>query len=79
MAERRRHDVRPESEKPSRDDIWQAATLLIGVYGRDAMIYANHRRSEQEEIGDSDAARTWHLIISQIEHLLQSAPAVSLH
>ncbi len=64
---------------PSRDDIWQAATLLIGVYGRDAMEYADVRRSEQHENGDMAAARTWHLIISQIEHLLQGAPATHLH
>lgn len=79
MAERRRKIVQSERQGPSKEDIWQAATLLIGVYGRDAMAYADIRRSEHEDIGDSDAARTWHLIVSQIEHLLQSAPAVSLH
>jgi hypothetical protein len=79
LAERRRHKVRPECGGPSRDDIWQAATLLIGVYGRDAMEYADDRRSEQHEHGDLAAARTWHLIISQIEHLLQGAPVAYLH
>lgn len=64
---------------PSRDDIWQAATLLVGVYGRDAVEYADIRRSERQELGDTEAARTWHLIISQIEHLLQNAPAATLH
>ncbi len=79
MAERRRHIVRPECEEPSGDDIWQAATLLVGVYGRDAMEYADGRRSERQEHGDMTAAQTWHLIISQIEHLLQGAPAAYLH
>lgn len=64
---------------PSRDDIWQAATLLIGVYGRDAVEYADDRRNERQEHGDDAAAQTWHLIISQIEHLLQGAPANHLH
>jgi hypothetical protein len=64
---------------PSRDDIWQAATLLIGVYGRDAMEYADCRMNERQEHGDAAAAQTWHLIISQIEHLLEGAPVSHLH
>lgn len=79
MAERKRRTGNPEPDLPSRDDIWQAATLLIGVYGRDAAHYADGRRSEQEEIGDSDAARTWNLIASEIEQLMQRAPAARLH
>ncbi len=79
LAERRRHKVRPECEGPSSDDIWQAATLLIGVYGRDAVTYADHRRSERRELGDLDAARTWNLIACEIEHLMRTAPAVNLH
>ncbi len=61
------------------DDIWQAATLLIGVYGRDAVTYADHRRGERRELGDLDAARTWNLIACEIEHLMGTAPAVNLH
>ncbi len=61
------------------DDIWQAATLLIGVYGRDAMTYADDRRSERQEHGDLDAARTWNLIAFEIEQLMHTAPAVNLH
>jgi len=64
---------------PAREDIWQAANLLIGVYGRDAVAYADGRRSERQENGDLDAARTWHLIISQIERLLHGAPIARLH
>ena len=79
MAERRRHIVRAECEGPSSDDIWQAATLLIGVYGRDAVEYADIRRSERQENDDMAAAQTWHLIISQIEHLMRTAPATHLH
>ncbi len=79
MAERRRKTVRTEGHGPSNDDIWQAATLLIGVYGRDAVEYADYRRGERQEHGDMAAAQTWHLIISQIEHLLQGAPAAYLH
>lgn len=79
MAERKRNIRHPGGVTPSRDDIWQAATLLIGVYGRDAMDYADCRRSERQKIGDMAAARTWNLIASQIEHLLHSAPASRLH
>ena len=70
---------RPVGAAPAREDVWQAANLLIGVYGRDAVAYADGRRSERQENGDLDAARTWHLIISQIEHLLHGAPAARLH
>jgi len=79
LAERRRKIVRPEGHGPSNDDIWQAATLLIGVYGREAMAYADLRRCEQQDHGDWDAARTWNLIASEIEQLMQRAPAVQLH
>ncbi len=61
------------------DDIWQAATLLIGVYGRDAVMYADHRRGERQELGDLDAAGTWNLIACEIEHLMRTGPAVNLH
>ena len=79
MAERKRSVCKSGADLPSRDDIWQAATLLIGVYGREAVHYADGRRSEQEEIGDSDAARTWNLIASEIEQLMETAPAAQLH
>lgn len=79
MAERKHHRGGPASALPSRDDIWQAATLLIGVYGREAMEYADTRRTEQQACGDSAGAETWTLIVSQIEHLLRDAPAARLH
>ena len=79
MAECRRPEVRPGCGGPSSDDIWQAATLLIGVYGRDAVTYADDRRSERQEHGDLDAARTWNLIAFEIEQLMHTAPAVNLH
>lgn len=79
MAERKRRIEDPPAQGPSRDDIWQAATLLIGVYGRDAVEYADFRRSERQELGDAAAAQTWHLIVSQIENLLKDAPAARLH
>jgi hypothetical protein len=53
--------------------------LLIGVYGRDAVEYAGDRRSERQEHGDNAAVQTWHLIISQIDHLLRAAPTSHLH
>jgi hypothetical protein len=68
-----------ERPVPSGDDILQAATLLIGVYGRDAAAYADGRRSEVETCGDAVATRTWQSIVTQIEHLLQSAPVTQLH
>lgn len=79
LAERKRNRIRAEHGKPSREDIWQAATLLIGVYGRDAAAYADDRRSERQEHGDLTAARTWHLIVSEIEQLMGTAPSHALH
>jgi len=79
LAERRRTRAPSDGGAPSREDIWQAATLLIGVYGREAAAYADGRRSERQEYGDHTAARTWHLIASEIEHLLGTAPAHALH
>ena len=80
MAERKRkNEERPAPAAPSRADVWQAATLLLGVYGRDAVEYADFRRCERQELGDAAAAQTWHLISSQIEQLLKGAPATHLH
>jgi len=79
LAERRRQIPQPESAGPSSNDIWQAATLLIGVYGRDAVAYADHRRSERQEDGDIAAAQTWNLIVAEIEQLMRIAPTSHLH
>ncbi len=79
MAEQQGKMAESAATAPSRDDIWQAATLLVGVYGREAVEYADHRRSERQELGDEAAAQTWNLIVSQIEYLLAGAPATHLH
>ncbi len=64
---------------PSSNDIWQAASLLIGVYGEEAVDYANGRGSALRRTGDLAAAGTWDLIASQIERLLQTAPVARPH
>ena len=68
-----------ERPVPSGDDILQAATPLVGVYGRDAATYADGRRSEVENCGDAVATRTWESIVTQIEHLLRITPVTQLH
>jgi len=55
-------------------DAWQAASLLIGLYGPNAVEYANGRRERVRQSGDLVATRTWDLIVSQVEHLLHGAP-----
>jgi hypothetical protein len=79
LAERKQNISRAGGDMPSHDDIWQAATLLIGVYGREAVEYADYRRSERQEHGDLVAAQTWNLIVSEIEQLMQSARPTHLH
>ncbi len=56
-------------------DAWQAASLLVGLYGPKAADYANGRRERVRQNGDLVAARTWDLIVSQVEHLLHGAPS----
>ncbi len=63
-----------EEQQPSDDDIWQAASLLIGVYGRDAPAYAVQRKDDLEDCGDRTGAMTWRLILSQVEALLHGSP-----
>jgi len=60
---------------PSNDDIWQAASLLIGVYGRDAADYAAQRRNRLGNGEDGSGAMIWQLILSRIQALLGEAPA----
>jgi hypothetical protein len=43
------------------------------------MHYADSRRIERQDNGDLTAARTWHLIVSEIEHLMGNAPTHALH
>ena len=79
MAERRGSIGQPRAGSPASDDIWQAATLLIGVYGRDAASYADSQRVVQEDLGDFDGAHTWTLIASEIDQLIRAAPRDQLH
>lgn len=60
-------------------DAWQAAALLIGLYGSDAVDYADARKSEMRETGDVEATRTWDLIGAQILRLLRAAPGCRLN
>ncbi len=63
-----------QEQQPSDDDIWQAASLLIGVYGRDALEYAVQRKDDLEDSGDRTDAMTWQLILSKVEVLLRGSP-----
>ncbi len=63
-----------KEQQPTDGDIWQAASLLIGVYGRDALEYAVQRKDDLEESGDQAGAMTWQLIQSQLEDLLCGSP-----
>jgi hypothetical protein len=59
---------------PTGYDIWQAASLLVGLLGADAVIYAGGRYSAASETDDSAAGETWQRIACQVEHLLRTAP-----
>jgi hypothetical protein len=65
-------DVAPSS----RYDIWQAASLLIGLYGHEAPGYADGQRTEHQAAGDSGGTVVWDLILREIDRLLDSAPAL---
>ena len=60
--------------QPKDYDAWQAASLLVGLYGDSATDYANGRRTRERQSGDWMATRTWDLILSEIERLLSAAP-----
>lgn len=60
----------------SRYDIWQAASLLIGLYGHEAPDYAGGQRSEHFAAGDSGGTVVWDLILREIDRLLDGAPAL---
>ena len=60
--------------QPKDYDAWQAASLLVGLYGDSATDYANGRRTRERQSGDWTAMRTWDLILSEIERLLSAAP-----
>ena len=65
--------------QPSNVDIWQAASLLIGVYGCQAADYATQRRDRLADGEDRPGAMIWELIFSRIEVLLHYAPSPNLN
>ena len=66
----------PEPQRqPTNYDAFQAAALLVGLYGADATDYAEDRQARVRENGDWAATRTWDLIASEIERLLRAAPS----
>lgn len=64
--------------QPSTYDVWQAASLLIGLYGTEAVDYAAQRRKDLDDRGDRTGATTWGLILSQIERVLRAAPLTQM-
>ncbi len=65
--------------KTSTYDIWQAASLLVGLYGEEAAIYASARGKHHHLEGDLTGAATWGLIATEIAGLLQEAPLALTH
>lgn len=61
-------------QSPTSYDVWQAASLLVGLLGADAVIYAGGRYSAASETDDPRACKTWRRIACQVEHLLSTAP-----
>lgn len=53
-------------------DAWQAASLLIGLFGSDASNYAAEKMASCMATRDLVGATTWNLIASQIDLLLTS-------
>jgi hypothetical protein len=64
------------SQRPTSYDVWQAALLLVGLLGADAMSYAGGRCSAASETDDPATGKTWQRIACQIEHLLGTAPEI---
>lgn len=50
-------------------DVWQAASLLIGLYGRQALGYAIMRRDTLRAEGDVAGSETWNLIRFKVEEM----------
>ncbi len=53
----------------TRHDVWQAASLLIGLYGLQALGYAITRRDTLRAEGDVAGSETWNLIRFKIEEM----------
>ena len=62
------------SRRPTSYDVWQAASLLVGLLGADAVSYAGGRYSATSETDDPDVAKTWQRISGEVDHLLRTAP-----
>jgi hypothetical protein len=63
------------SPAPAESDVWQAATLLIGLYGAGALEFAAARIDELPETAARDRA-TWDRISVKLGELLcTSSPA----
>ena len=63
---------------PEETDIWQAASLLVGLYGSKALDVAAERLSELEEEESTDR-QVWDRIIVKVNELLCSGPALQRH
>ena len=62
------------SQRPTSYDVWQAASLLVGLLGADAVSYVGGRHSAANETDDPDVAKTWQRISCEVEQLLRTAP-----
>lgn len=62
------------NQRPTSFDVWQAASLLIGLLGADAVPYVGGRYSATSETDEPDVAKTWQRISCEVEHLLSTAP-----
>lgn len=51
-------------------DVWQAASLLVGLFGSEASEYAANKTTRCLATHDLAGAATWSLIESQIDLLL---------
>lgn len=65
--------------QPSSDDIFQAAALLVGVYGPQAVDHAVQQKDHLDGRGDQPGVMVWELILSRIEVLLHYAPPRNLN
>lgn len=52
-------------------DVWQAASLLVGLFGRDAGTYAAEKLARCVAERDLGGVTTWSLIGAQIDLLLK--------
>jgi hypothetical protein len=58
------------ADPPKAQAAWQAASLLVGLFGREAGDYAAEKLLRCLAANDLDGATTWSLIESQIDLLL---------